>query len=324
MKLSWLLAILAAVSLGSPAAAQQSAAAPPAAPHAAPTGVQAAPPASNGQATIVKNVNTVPLTFLALDRKGHFVPGLTASQVEILDNGEPQTIQRFDAQGNLPMRVVLLLDISNSIRTRWEFEQRAAIDFLQSVLTPGRDQAMVVGFDTTPHIAQPFTDNEPKLAQAIRGLNPGGGTALYDTIYLISHDYLGPGAPGGGEMRNVIVVISDGADDQSRYSRDEALGMAQDAGAVIYTIGTEPTRLDPTDDKVLERFAQQTGGRSFFPMRASDLGVAFRSIITDLRHQYVVSYSPNNFVPDGAFHTVQIKIHLKGVTARTRKGYFAR
>ena len=277
-----------------------------------------------GGTTIVKNVNTVALTFVALDKKGHFVPGLTAQQIQIFDNGIQQKIQRFDAQGGLPLRIVLLLDISNSIRDRWAFEQRAATDFLQSVLVPGRDQAMVVGFDTTPHIVQGFSGSYTLLAAAIRNLNPGGGTALYDALFTVSHNQLGPASGAPGEVRNVIVLISDGADDQSRYSRDEALGMAQDAGAVIYTIGTEPTGLDPTYDKVLQRFAEQTGGRAFFPIQARDLGTAFASIVTDLRHQYVVSYNPNDFVPNGAFHPVEIKILRNNVIARTRKGYFAR
>lgn len=305
------LAVLIGVGVPSALAAQQ-----------APPPPDAKKPAQ--QPTIVANVNTVPLTFLALDKKGHFVPGLTAPQVQIYDNGTLQKIQKFDSEGNLPLRIALLLDISNSIRDRWTFEQQAAIDFLQSVLVQGRDQAMVVGFDTTAHLTQGFTDNYEQLARAIRVLNPGGGTALYDAIYQVSHDDLGPASAAGGGERNVIVIISDGADDQSRYSRDEALGMAQDAGAVIYTIGTEPTGLDPVNDKVLERFSEQTGGRSFFPIEAHDLGVAFQSILTDLRHQYVVAYSPNNFTPNGAFHTVAIKILEKGVIARTRKGYFAR
>ncbi|HXE32060.1 MAG TPA: VWA domain-containing protein [Terriglobales bacterium] len=274
--------------------------------------------------TIVKNVNSVPLPFVALDKHNHFVPGLTAAQIEVLDNNQPQKIQNFDSQGNLPLRIVLLLDVSNSIRTRWDFEKRAALDFLQSVLVEGRDQAMVVGFDTSTHIAQPFTDKFEALSRGINTLNPSGGTALYDAVYQISHDELGGGATNGGEVRNVIVLISDGADDQSRYSREEALAMAQDAGAVIYTIGTEPTGADPESDKVLERFAVQTGGSSYYPIEARDLGSAFQSITTELRHQYVVSYSPDNFLGNGEYHSVEIKVSVKGVTARTRKGYFAR
>ena len=284
----------------------------------------AAKPAPRQQATIVKNVNTVPLVFLALDKHHHFVPGLQASQIQIYDNNKLQKVQRFDSEGNLPLRIALLLDISNSITARWQFEQRAATDFLQSVLKEGRDQAMVAGFDTSVHVAQTFTDNYEQLAHAISGLNPSGGTALYDALFYTSHDYFGPAAAGLGEVRNVIVIISDGQDDQSRYSRDEALGMAQDVGAVIYTIGTESTGLDPESDQVLRRFANQTGGRSYFPIEARDLGSAFQAITTDLRHQYVVAYSPNNFVPNGQFHTVQIKVLEKGVETRTRKGYFAR
>ncbi|HXR97071.1 MAG TPA: VWA domain-containing protein [Terriglobales bacterium] len=276
------------------------------------------------QTLIVKNVNNVPLTFLALDKHNHFVSGLEASQIQIFDNQQPQRITHFDAQGNLPLRIVLLLDISNSITTRWAFEQRAATDFLQSVLVEGRDQAMVAGFDTSLHVAQPFTDNYEKLAAAIRSLNPSGGTALFDALFQTAHDDLGPGAPGSGDFRNVVVIISDGADDQSRYSREEALGMAEDAGAIIYTIGTEPTGSDAESDAVLKRLSSQTGGLSFFPIEAHDLGAAFQAITSDLRHQYVVTYDPNNFVPNGEFHTVEIKIAVKGVTARTRKGYFAR
>lgn len=278
-------------------------------------------PQKNQTPTIVKNVNTVPLTFLAIDKHHHFVPNLTSSQIQIFDNGQLQQVQHFDAQGNLPLRIVLLLDISNSITSRWNFEQHAATDFLQSVLTQGRDQAMVVGFDTSLHVAQTFTDNFDKLRQAINSLNPSGGTALFDAVFYTAHDYLGAGTPG--EARNVIVIISDGQDDQSRYSRDEAVGMAQDAGAVIYTIGTEPTGADPESDDVLRLFAAQTGGLSFFPIEARDLGGAFQSIASEIRHQYVVSYSPNNFIPNGSYHTVEIKVLEKGVTARTRKGYFA-
>ncbi len=301
-----------AVILGCAAAAAQTAAKPPGNPPAA---QQIAP-------TIVKNVINVPLVFLALDKHHRFYSGLRQSQIRVFDNNQPQKIQRFVAEGNLPLRIVLLIDISNSINSRWGFEQRAATDFLQSVLVRGRDKAMVVGFDTSLHIEQTYTDNFRDLADAIEGMRPSGGTALYDAVFESAHNDFG-GLATGGEHRNVIVIISDGADDQSRYSCDEAIAMAQNTGAVIYTIGTEPTGVDPNSDDVMRRFANQTGGRSYFPPQASDLQNAFRSIVNDLRHQYVVAYSPNNFVPNGTFHAVRIQILVKGVTVRTRTGYFA-
>ncbi|HET9783829.1 MAG TPA: VWA domain-containing protein [Terriglobales bacterium] len=274
--------------------------------------------------TIVKNVNTVPLVFIALDKHHHFVPGLTAKDIQILDNGKPQKVQQFNAEGNLPLRIAILMDISNSVTTRFQFEQKAAADFLASVLVEGRDEAMVAGFDNTLHVVQPFTDKYEKLQQAISRLRPSGGTALYDALFYTSHDDFGSGLKGSGQGRNIIVIISDGTDNQSRYSRDEALGMAQDVGAVIYTIGTEPTGADGEADGVLKRFANQTGGQAFFPIEARDLGGAFQSILNDLRHQYVVAYNPDNFVPNGQFHEVEIKVLRKDVTVRTRKGYFAR
>lgn len=286
-----------------------------------PARVRAAGPGQ--QTTIVKNVNTVPLVFIALDKHRHFVPGLTAKDIQIIDNGKPQKVQQFNAEGNLPLRIAILMDISNSITTRFQFEQRAADDFLASVLKEGRDEAMVAGFDNTLHVVQPFTDKYERLEQAINTLRPSGGTALYDALFYTAHDDFGAGLKGT-QGRNIIVVISDGSDNQSRYSRDEALGMAQDVGTVIYTIGTEPTGVDGEADNVLKRFADQTGGRSFFPIEAHDLGTAFQSIVNDLRHQYVVWYSPDNFVPNGQFHNVQIKVLRKQVTVRTRKGYFAR
>ncbi|MGH9487894.1 MAG: VWA domain-containing protein [Terriglobales bacterium] len=273
---------------------------------------------------IIANVNSVPLVFVALDKHHHFVADLTQNDIEVFDNGKRQQIQQFTSEGNLPLRIAMLLDVSQSVSTRFQFEQRAAIDFLQSALMEGRDQAMVAGFDTSLHIVQPFTDNYAQLAQAINLLRPSGGTALYDALFFTAHNDFGPGAGEAGSARNVIVIISDGDDDQSRYSESEAVAMAQDAGAVIYTIGTEPTGADAADDDVLKTFANDTGGRSYFPISASDLGSAFKSIMSDLRHQYVVAYSPNDLVPNGEFHKVEIKVLRKGVTARTRKGYYAR
>ncbi|MGH9484749.1 MAG: VWA domain-containing protein [Terriglobales bacterium] len=274
--------------------------------------------------TIVANVNSVPLVFVALDKHHHFVKNLTVKDVQIYDNGKRQHIQQFTSEGNLPLRIAVLMDVSQSVDARFQFEQQAAIDFLQSVLVEGRDKAMVAGFDTTLHIAQSYTDNYGKLAQAIHMLRPSGGTALYDALFYTAHDDFGPGSGEVGAGRNVIVIISDGADNQSRYSESEAIAMAQDAGAVIYTIGTESTGSDPESDGVLKKFAGETGGRSYFPISAHDLGSAFRSIMDDLRHQYVASYSPNDLIANGAFHKVTVKVLRKDVTVRTRKGYYAR
>lgn len=283
----------------------------------------AAPPAPaqrQSPTTIVKNVNEVNIVFSALDKHHHIITGLRRDQVEVFDSKHPQVITRFLSEGDLPLRIALLIDTSTSVRGRFKFEQEAAIEFIESVLRQGTDKAMVVAFDSNFQVVQDFTDNEEALAQGINSLRAGGGTALYDAIYYTSRQKL---FHDGSDLRNVMVVISDGDDDQSRYSASEALAMAQQAGAIIYTISTDQTGSDPEDDKLMKNFADATGGRSFFPFEAPELGHIFASITNELRHQYVVSYEPNDFIANGTFHPIEVKILVKNVIARTRRGYYA-
>ncbi len=289
--------------------------------QAAPRGAaKAAPQHALPRANIVKNVNEVNVIFSAIDKRHRIVLGLKPSQVEVLDDNKPQAITRFYSEGDMPLRIALLLDTSTSISQRWPFEEAAAIEFIESVLRQGTDKAMVVAFDSSIQVVQGFTSNEEKIARAIHSLRPGGGTALYDAIYETCRQKL---MHDGHNVRNVIVLITDGDDDQSRYAATEALRMAQRAGVIMYTIGTDPTDSDPRDDQLLEMFAKDTGGRYFFPFQAPDLGKAFASISYELRHQYVVAYDPDDFVPNGAFHRIKIKILLPNIYARTQPGYYA-
>lgn len=284
------------------------------------SGAPKAPGRQLPQTSIVKNVNEVNVVFSAIDKRHRIVLGLKPGQIQVYDDGKLQTITRFYPEGDMPLRIVLMLDTSTSISERWSFEQEAAIEFIESVLRQGTDKAMVVAFDSAIQVAQPFTSNEEKIARAIHSLRPGGGTALYDAIYDTSSEKL---MDDGHDVRNVIVLITDGDDDQSRYAASEALRMAQRAGAIIYTIGTDPTGSDPQDDDILKMFATDTGGRYFFPFQAPDLGKAFTSISYELRHQYVVAYDPTDFVANGAFHRVKVKILLKNIDARNPPGYYA-
>lgn len=274
----------------------------------------------SGTPTIVKNVNEVSIVFSAVDNHHRLITGLQKNMVQVYDDKHQQQITRFLTQGDMPLRVALLMDTSNSIRGRFKFEQQAAIDFFGSVIKPGRDKGMLVAFDSSLQVVNDMTDNEEALAKGIRSLRPGGGTALYDAIYYTAHDKM---MPGGNSVRKVIVVISDGADDQSRVSLQEAVEMAENAGAIVYCIGTEPTGSDPQSDEVLKKLAEETGGRVFFPFNETGLDKAFASILFELRNQYILSYQPNDFVADGSFHPVNIKILLKNVKARARRGYYA-
>jgi len=153
------------------------------------------------------------------------------------DNKPPELIRSFNSETNLPLQVGLLIDASNSVRDRFKFEQESAIEFLNQTIRPRFDQAFVVGFDVTPEITQDFTDNTELLAHGVHELRPGGGTALYDALYFACRDKLMK-APKSTTVRRAIILLSDGDDNQSHVTREEAIEMAQRAEAIVYTIST--------------------------------------------------------------------------------------
>ena len=274
-----------------------------------------------GDANIRIRVDRVPVLFSALDRKDRYITDLTRDEIAVYDSKKKQEIIEFSRETNLPLRIALLIDTSNSIRDRFRFEQAAAIEFLQTVLRPQMDRAFLVAFDTNVEVVQDFTDDINKLRTGIESLRAGGGTALYDAIYHAVLEKLMKAEPEGS-VRRTIVLLSDGEDNQSRVTREETLEMAQRGEVTIYVIGTNITRIQRRGDKVLRRFAEQTGGRIFFPFKLSDLTSSFRQIGHELRSQYVLLFRPST-PRDGAFHTIKVVARRKGVTVRARKGYYA-
>ena len=193
---------------------------------------------------IILDVTRVNMLFTVTDKKGRFVTDLTKEDFQVLENKNPQTIAEFTAETDLPLRLGILIDTSNSIRERFKFEQEAANSFITSVVRQGRDKAMVVSFDTSAELVSDLVDDVETLQNAIRGLRPGGGTALYDAIYFACRDKLAKDQPRH-KFRRAIVIVSDGDDNQSQYTRDQALEMAQKADVVIYAISTNVIRGKP-------------------------------------------------------------------------------
>ena len=308
---------------------------PPAssAPQSAP-GPNAAPPAASQTpaqnnepdeqlTTIVKQVDEVNVVFTVTDKRGKFVNDLKKDDFHVIDDNKPaQSIRSFRSETNLPLRVGLLVDASNSIRDRFKFEQEAAIEFLNQIIHQ-RDQAFVLGFDTTPEVTQNFTNNTEQLSRGVRMLRPGGGTAMYDAIYYACRDEIMAKDKGNIETRRAIILLSDGDDNQSRVSREEAVEMAQKAEVIIYTISTNSSGMRLKGDKVLEHFAEETGGRSFFPFKVQDVSDAFLQIQDELRSQYAISYKPADLQPNGKYHGIQILADNKKYKVRSRKGYYA-
>ncbi len=264
------------------------------------------------------------MVFTVTDKHGKLITDLKQNDFRIVDDSKPAVeIRSFHAETNLPLQVGLLIDASNSVRDRFKFEQESAIEFLNQTIRRGYDQAMVVGFDVTPEVTQDFTDDPEKLDQGVRMLRPGGGTAMYDALYYACREKLLK-KERSGPTRRAIILLSDGEDNQSHVTREEAIEMAQRAEAIVYAISTNVSGTKGTGDKVLERIADATGGRAFFPFQIREVANDFAEIQEELRSQYAVSYKPADFKPDGHFRTIEIVANdRKTFRVRARRGYYA-
>ena len=312
------------------------------APPSAPTPSQQAP--RSGQ-TFKREVNLVDVLFTVLNRRNKLVADLAESDFKVFDEGKPQEIRYFSRQTDLPLRIGMLLDTSNSIRDRIKFEQDASVSFLFSVLRRNKDEAFVMTFDDEPQIIQPFTSDTGALRDQIMGTRAGGGTAIYDAIYEACAKQLNhPPRPPGDQpdvVRRVMILISDGDDNLSDRTRAEAIEMAQRTNVVIYTISTSTqwiqlSQTDPSKaanrkmhltegDAILKDLAEETGGRAFFPYHVDDLNQSFQDIGDELRNQYTITYSPSNFVANGRYHKIKIEVPgHNGHQVRARRGYYAK
>lgn len=277
----------------------------------------------NGAYTITTVVNEVNLIFTVTDKHGHFIRNLSESDFSLLDNHmSPAEVYSFTQQTNLPLRVGLMIDTSSSIRSRFQFEQNAAIEFLLSVLRPQVDKAFVMGFDVTPDLTQAYTNNGDLLAAGIRKLSPGGGTALYDATYIACRDQMLPLARSGA-LRKTLILLSDGEDDQSHATLDDAVKMCQRASTAIYTISTNDSPSRDRGDDILKAMAVATGGRAFNPFRMENVAAAFQSIQEELRSQYSLVYKPADFKADGAFRPIYLTAYDRDYKVSAEKGYFA-
>lgn len=285
----------------------------------------ATPQQGSDTAPIVAQVTRVNMLFSVTDKKGRFVTDLDKNDFKVFENKKPQKILEFTSETNLPLRLAILIDTSSSIRERFKFQQQAATNFVNDVMRE-QDKALVVSFDTAAELAADLTNDTNTLEDAIRNLKAGGGTALFDAIYFACRDKLMLDQPMY-KYRRAMIILSDGRDDNSRYSRQQALEMAQRADTVIYTISTNISHIETEGDDTLRFLAEQTGGKYYAPFQASDLNQSFQNIANELRHQYNLFYRPNPLITDGRFHPVSIRVVAKGrkdLIVRARRGYYAR
>jgi len=272
---------------------------------------------------IIIRTDLVNVLFTVTDLKSRMVLNLTKDDVRVFEDGAPQVINNFSRESDLPLRIAILIDTSNSVRERLRFEQEAAIDFLSSTIRLNKDQAFIVSYDNEPQMLQDYTDNVEKLSEAIRSVQAGGGTGLYEAIYFAAKEKMIFFPPPEPYLRRVMIILGDGQDNQSVRTREEALAMAQRGEVTIFTISTNRTGHERPGDKVLKRIAAETGGRAFFPFAASELAGDFREIARELRSQYSLAYTSSNKAQDGTFRTITLKPRNKDYRVRAKNGYFA-
>jgi VWFA-related protein len=269
----------------------------------------------------------VGLWFAASDH-GQSLTNLTLSDIQIRDyNQPPVAITRFNNVTQLPLRIGLLIDISNSVIERFSFEQGAASKFLETVVTDKNDLSFVVGFNWSALLVQDFTSDQTLTARGVAQLAPGGGTALWNAVAfaaekLASRAELQP-------VARVLVVISDGEDNSSSVSLQEAIWAAQRGQVAIYTVSTKEGSNDESNpllgNRALKTLSEQTGGAIFTPGALSGLTRSLADLQQVLRGRYMVYYTPASSKPDGRYHAVDIKAQKDGHKLKvfSRKGYNA-
>ncbi len=284
---------------------------------------QAAQPPIDPTQTITLEVTRVNLLFTVSDKKGRFVTDLKSTDFNIVEGRKQQKILDFLAESDMPLRIALLIDTSNSIKTRFKFQLEAASEFLGDVIRPEKDKAMIYSYDTQAELVQPLTGDTYLLQKKLMNLRPGGGTAMHDALAEACRDHLGREQPRH-QFRRAVIIIGDGEDNTSRSSRDQALEMAHKADTVIYAISTNITRIETDGDRLLKYMAEETGGLAYFPFKAEDLTQDFENLANELRSQYSIMYRPEPMHTDGLYHEVKIRLkERKGLKVRSRKGYYA-
>ena len=273
--------------------------------------------------TIQKNVNEVNLVFTTTDSKGRLQNNLSASDIRLLDNRiPPEAIRYFQHQSDLPLRVGLLIDSSDSVALRMRYEKKAAGSFLKNVLRRGVDTAFVVAFDNEVRLLHDYSDDPIVLTQSLARIRSAGYTRLYDALIFAAAKLRQQSDTV--VTRRVLIVISDGVDTQSKSLMHDVQDAAVRADATIFALSTnEVLPQYPKGEAVLELLTRPTGGHVLPAQEERHLKKAFAELQNTLRSQYTLGYIPANFQEDGTFHSVELTPVNSRLRIQCRRGYFA-
>lgn len=269
------------------------------------------------------SVEAVNLNVVVTDKKGRFIPGLTADAFEVYEDGVPQEISYFNPEVT-PVTILLLLDASTSIRPSVDGVKEAASNFVTK-LWEG-DQAIIADFNERIRFSTHFSDDVDRLVSTIQSLYPSGWTALYDSIMLSIEKV------SQAEGRKALLVFTDGDDSRSmgqgsEASADDAVEYAKLSEVTIYPVGFEGRRTAGSrgvNKGFLKKLAEETGGAAFFPDGIGELNEDFDTIQDELHSQYRMAYVPARTDKKGEWRTIEVKVKGRDdLVVRTRQGYYA-
>jgi Ca-activated chloride channel family protein len=272
--------------------------------------------------TIRKNVPEVRLQFTVADEHGRLIPDLSLSDLKILDDHVPvDHVKQFEKMSDLPLRVGLLLDVSDSMKVAMEQEKSVALAFLHRVVRPGTDRAFVMAFGETIQIFQDPTSEVVDLIGAVKqAKGPGESTEFFDAVYsgCVNQWKAAENAP----VHRVMIVISDGEDTGSRHVLSDVIAAAQRSEIQIYTLNLHLRKRNYPGDGVLQKMAEETGGRFFIANNAHEADAIFSQLEQELRTQYYVSFRPQGELP--GYHALQVEVQApKKMMVHARRGYYA-
>ena len=267
--------------------------------------------------TIHKTVTEVGFALVATDRSGRSLPTLSRADIEVLENGQPVPNFELRPAENNPLRVGILVDLSDSTRTSWPQTRSTLVAFLQQLMRHD-DQTMLVAFDSKVELLK--TLSEPQQAAVlIPALSGGGPTALYDAVYSVCQEPTF--AEAGAPRRSALIVFSDGNDNLSMHGLDQAIAGAQSRGIAVYTISTHRRKVENPGDRVLRKLAETTGGHYFVVKGDGELRAALLAISAELRSYYLLYYRPPNESGREFRHVRVVPTQNTGPVLRYRDGY---
>jgi len=295
--------------------------------HAKPS--ESSPSAEQGQAPAEKSgdvyvfrkeVDEVTLHATVVDDKNRLVTDLDRNDFTVFEDGKPQKITSFRRE-DIPVAMGIVIDNSGSMRDKRQAVNAAAINFVKS--SNLQDKVFVVNFNEDFFLDQDYTSSIPKLKDALERIEARGGTALYDAV-VASSDHL---KKSGLLEKKVLLVVTDGEDNASRESLEQAIRRLQEEnGPTVYTIGLLGEEHSKRARRALRQMAEETGGIAFFPQGLGEVDAITQQIAHDIRNQYTIGYKPSRPQSEGGFRTVKVDANAKGykkLQVRTRSGYYA-